>query len=83
MKRFAPKNQAPVTIKTIIGAIIILIVVLTLFMLREIFPNNPFIMKYFNKGYLLIELLILIGIGWGIETWMDRRRKQAREKLGR
>ena len=82
MKRFAPKKQPPVTIKTIIVAIIIVIVILTLFMLREIFPNNPFIMKYFNKGYLLIELLILIGIGWGIESWMDRRRKKTREKLG-
>ena len=83
MKGVAPKKQPTVTIKTIIVAILIVIVILTLFMLREIFPNNPFIMKYFNKGYLLIELLILIGIGWGIETWMDRRRKQAREKLGR
>ncbi len=76
MKRFAPKNQAPVTIKTIIGAIIILIVVLTLFMLREIFPNNPFIMKYFNKGYLFIELLVLIGIGWGIDIWIKHRNKR-------
>lgn len=76
MKRFAPKSHAPVTIKTIIGAIIIVIVILTLFMLREIFPNNPFIMKYFNKGYLLIELLVLIGIGWGIDIWIKHRNKR-------
>ena len=74
------KGDPPVTIKTIVGASIILILVLALFMLREIFPNNQFIMKYFNKGYLFVEILILIGIAWGIDAWIKHRNKRGKQE---
>ena len=68
---------AIVAIAGIIGGIVIL----TLFMLREIYPNNPFIMKYFNKGYLVMEVLLFFGILWGIDIWIaHRREKRKREK---
>ncbi|MBW1787512.1 MAG: hypothetical protein JRK53_12950 [Deltaproteobacteria bacterium] len=67
MRKLPQKEIPPVTIRTIVGAIIIVIVILTLFMLRELYPNNPFIMKYFNRGYLVMEVLVFFGILWGID----------------
>ena len=81
MKKLPNRKTPPITIRTIIGLIIGGIVILTLFMLREIYPNNPFIMKYFNKGYLVMEVLLFFGILWGIDIWIaHRREKRKREK---
>ena len=81
MKKLPHRKSPPITIRTIIGLIIGGIVILTLFMLREIYPNNPFIMKYFNKGYLVMEVLLFFGILWGIDIWIaHRREKRKREK---
>ena len=80
MKKIPQKKTQPVTIKTILGAFIILVAILTLFMLREIYPGNPFIMKYFNKGYLFMEVLVLFGILCGIDVWMARRREKRKRK---
>ena len=80
MKNSPRKNYPPVTIKMIVAAIIGIIIILTLFMLREIYPENPFIMKYFNKGYLIIEVLIFIGILWGIDIWRARRKEKSKKR---
>jgi len=76
MRKPSLKKIPRVNIRTIIGAIIIAIVILTLFMLREICPNNPFIIKYLNGGYLIIEVIALFGILGGVDIWMARRREK-------
>jgi len=80
MKKLQPKNSAHVATNTIIAVIIAMIVILTLFMLREIYPENPFIVKYFNKGYLVMEVLVFIGILWGIDIWRARRREKGKKQ---
>jgi hypothetical protein len=71
-----PKHNAPkLSVKSIIGFFFVAIIIIILFMLREIFPNNPFIMKYFNKGYLFAELIIFFGILWGIASLIKRKKE--------
>jgi hypothetical protein len=82
MKHSQQKNNPPVSLKITIVAFGGLIVILTLFMLREIYPENPFIIKYFNKGYLIIEVLIFIGILWGIDIWRTRRKEKSKKTNG-
>ena len=80
MKKFPPKESPPVTAKIIIAIIIGMIVILALFLLREIYPENPFIMKYFNRGYLVMEAIVFIGILWGIDIWRARRKEKSKKK---
>lgn len=76
IKKPSLKEIPCVNIRTIIGAIIIAVVILTLFMLREIYPNNPFIIKYLNGGYLIIEVIAFFGILGVVDIWMARRREK-------
>ncbi len=79
MRKLPLKDIPRVNIRTIIGAIIIAIVILTLFMFREIYPNNPFIMKYLSGGYLIMEVIAFFGILWGADIWMARRREKRKK----
>ena len=75
MTRQPKDKDLKLSLKSIIGFFFVALIIIILFMLREIFPNNPFIMKYFNKGYLFAELIIFFGILWGIASLMKRKRK--------
>lgn len=76
MNSFHKKESPPVTIKTFIEACVLLFLILVLVMLREIFPSNEFVLKYFNKGYLVIEVLIIVAIAWGIDVWRKKSNKR-------
>ena len=80
MKRFTSKESPPVTGKMVIAVIIGMIVILALFLAREIYPDNPFIMKYFNRGYLVMEAIVFIGILWAIDMWRARRKEKSKKK---
>ena len=80
MRKSPFKDVHRVNIGTIIGAIVIAVIILTLFMLREIYPDNPFIMKYFNGGFLIMEVIAFFGILWGADIWMARRREKQKKE---
>ena len=75
MTRQPKDKDLKLSLKSIIGFFFVALIIIILFMLREIFPNNPFIMKYFNKGYLIAELIIFFGILWGIASLIKRKKE--------
>lgn len=44
--------------------------------LKYIFPNNPFIMKYFSGVYGMIGIVVFFILLWRIEVSIARKRKR-------
>ncbi len=59
----------------IIRMLVSLIILGVLLFLKDIFPNNPFVIKYFYGAYGLLWIIIFFAVFFKIEFWIARKRK--------
>jgi hypothetical protein len=64
------------SITDIIRIIISLLILGVLLFLKDIFPNNPFVMKYFFGLYGILWVIVFFIIFWKIEIFIARKRKE-------
>jgi len=60
----------------IIRIIISLIILGVLLFLKDIFPNNPFVMKYFYGPYGILWIILFFIVFFKIEFWIARKRQR-------
>ena len=63
------------SLKDTIRIAVSLIILGVLLFLKDIFPNNPFVMKYFYGTYGILWIILFFIVFFKIEFWLARKRK--------
>ena len=63
------------SLKDIIRMAVSLIILGVLLFLKDIFPNNPIVMKYFYGPYGILWIIVFFLVFFKIEFWIARKRK--------
>ena len=63
------------SLKDVIRMAVSLIILGVLLFLKDIFPNNPFVMKYFYGLYGILWIIVFFLVFFIIEFWIARKRK--------
>ena len=75
------KTNIRLSFVDIIRIVISLSILGVLLFLKDIFPDNPFVMKYFYGPYGIFWIIIFFVIFWKIEVSIARKRKDNDRKV--
>ncbi len=74
------KGGPPVQKRDILIAIVIILLLLVPFALREIYPNNPVIDLFFGGIRLAIYWAVLLYLTWRVGKWWDKKNAKEEHK---